>query len=73
MHTNAHTRGIMCAHCNTHVRHTDYKKALDMHCSAAYASMEASVFSTYEDTNKAIEEKIQDFVSTLERIGIYIV
>lgn len=31
--------------------------------------MEASVFNTYESTNKAIEGKIQEFVETLERIG----
>ena len=47
----------------------DFKKELDEQFSAAYTGVEASVFSTYEQVNQSIEDKLQELYAVLDRIG----
>ncbi len=47
----------------------DFKKALEMHCSAAYASTEAAVYNMYEKNQAAIQDRLQELFAVLDRIG----
>lgn len=50
---------------------TDFKKALEMQCSAAYANTEAAVYTMYEKNQSAIQERLHEVYAVLDRIGRY--
>ena len=41
-----------------------------MHCSAAYAGMEAAMYNTYDANHEAIQDKLQELFAVLDRIGM---
>ena len=45
----------------------DFKKTLDMHCTAAYNSMEAAVYNMYDRNNATIQDKLHELFEVLER------
>ena len=47
----------------------DFKKTLDMHCTAAYNSMEAAVYNMYDRNNATIQDKLHELFEVLERTG----
>lgn len=49
--------------------HVDFKKTLDMHCTAAYNSMEAAVYNMYDRNNATIQDKLHELFEVLERTG----
>ena len=49
--------------------YVDFKKTLDMHCTAAYNSMEAAVYNMYDRNNATIQDKLHELFEVLERTG----
>ena len=47
----------------------DFKKAIDMHCTAAYNRVEAAVYNMYGHNNATIQEKVGQLLEVLERVG----
>lgn len=54
---------LLCSLC------LDFKKTLDMHCTAAYNSMEAAVYNMYDRNNATIQDKLHELFEVLERTG----
>ena len=50
-------------------RSTEMKKEFEAHMNSSLAMIEESLFGRYSHTNKVMEEKIQEFMTLLSRIG----
>lgn len=50
-------------------RSTEMKKEFEAQMNASLAMIEESLFGRYSHTNKVVEEKIQEFMALLSRIG----
>ena len=49
--------------------HVELKKELEIQVSTAVNKIEESLFGRYNQTNKEVEEKIQEFMAVITRIG----
>ncbi|KAL5484526.1 hypothetical protein EMCRGX_G021043 [Ephydatia muelleri] len=47
----------------------DFKKDLELLCSAAYSSMQAALYSLYEQNSKVINDKLEELMSVMETIA----
>ena len=36
-----------------------------------YSSMESTVYKTYNETNRVVEDKLQELLQVIERIGMF--
>lgn len=47
----------------------DFKKDLELLCSAAYSSMQAALYSLYEQNSKVINDKLEELMSIMETLA----
>ena len=64
--------GFLCylQHRRLFLHFVDFKKDLELHCSAAYSSMQAALYSLYEQNSKVINDKLEELMSVMETIGM---
>lgn len=49
-----------------------FKKSLLLHTETAYAALEQSMYSVYEQNNQVIEAKLRELTEVLARISEYL-
>ena len=48
----------------------EFKKDLELLCSAAYSSMQTALYGLYEQNSKVINDRLEELMSVMETIGM---